>query len=165
MRPRTNGLGLGIGLARGRHGRQLLAKANGCFFDGRFSVTELPLLEGGDEFLQVLAREGLAGSPGDAVPLEDISGESSSVGVLIMLSRVGEPGAVEELFPRRLFFRGTFRIVRGDHGIGRRCIALLEDSEQGCSCSSESGPPAAVVMPYSSRRKAANWEAVGSAWT
>ncbi|MEU1450102.1 hypothetical protein, partial [Streptomyces mirabilis] len=131
MRPRANRLGLGIGHARGGHGRQLLAKASDCFSDGRFGVTELPLLEGGDEVLQVLAHEGLAGSPGDAVPLEDIRGESSSVGVVIMLSRVGEPGAVEELFPRRLFFRDTFRIVRGDRGIGRWCIAVLEDSEQG----------------------------------
>ncbi|WSM27685.1 hypothetical protein OG258_47825 [Streptomyces mirabilis] len=83
MRPRANGLGLGIGHARRGHGRQLLAKASSCFFDGRFSVTELPLLEGGDEVLQVL---------------------------------------------RRLFFRNT---VRGDRGIGRWCIAVLEDSEQG----------------------------------
>ncbi|MFE4990571.1 hypothetical protein ACFRH4_04370 [Streptomyces mirabilis] len=128
MRPRANGLGLGIGHARRGHGRQLLAKASSCFFDGRFSVTELPLLEGSDEVPQVLAREGLAGRYGDAIPLEDIRGESSSVGVLIMLSRVGEPGAVEELFPRRLFFRNT---VRGDRGIGRWCIAVLEDSEQG----------------------------------
>ncbi|MET7980235.1 hypothetical protein ABZW44_46185 [Streptomyces mirabilis] len=63
MRPRANGLGLGIGHARRGHGRQLLAKASSCFFDGRFSVTELPLLEGGDEVLQVLSREGLAGTP------------------------------------------------------------------------------------------------------
>ncbi|QDN62766.1 hypothetical protein FNV66_51805 [Streptomyces sp. S1D4-14] len=27
---------------------------------------------------------------------------------MIRLSRVGEPGAVEELFPRRLSFRNTF---------------------------------------------------------
>ncbi|WP_159064595.1 hypothetical protein [Streptomyces olivochromogenes] len=96
MRPRANGLGLGIGLARGRHGRHLLAKANGCFSEGRLSVTELPLLEGGDEVLQVLAHEGLAGSPGDAVPLEDIRGECGGIGVLIMFSRVGEPGAVDD---------------------------------------------------------------------
>ncbi|KPI06093.1 hypothetical protein OK006_6522 [Actinobacteria bacterium OK006] len=79
---------------------------------------------------------------------------------MIGLSSVGEPGAGEELFPRRLFFRNTFRIVQGDHGIGRWCIAVLEDSEHGLQLFVRE-PPSSGPLARSSRSTTAGVPSTG----